>query len=81
MPHKNATFYKRFNVGQYIQQKRLRLLAVEEKSKKARNTAQKLKRLDVKVRDISYIFVFFLLIEFLIYRDGVWTDPIYVIIF
>jgi hypothetical protein len=74
MPRKNETFYKRFNVGQYMQQKRLGWLTVEQKSKKARDTAQKLKRLDVKVRDVSYIFVFLVLIDFLIYHDGVCTD-------
>jgi hypothetical protein len=57
-----------------MRQKRLGWLAVEQKSKEARNTAQKLKRLDVKVRDVSYIFVFFVLIDFLIYYDGVCTD-------
>jgi hypothetical protein len=38
----------------------------------------------VKVRDVSYIFVFLVLIDFLIYHDGVctdWIDSIYVIIF
>jgi hypothetical protein len=34
MPSKKATTYKRFNVGEYMRQKRLGWLAVEEKNKK-----------------------------------------------
>ena len=43
MPRKNETFYKRFNVGQYMRQKRLGWLAVEEKSKK----------LEIQLRSLS----------------------------
>jgi hypothetical protein len=43
--------YKRFNVGEYMRQKRLGWLAVEEKNKKAKRTSMKLnKRLDKKVK-------------------------------
>ncbi len=44
-----ASTYKRFNVGKYMKQKRLGHLAVEQKNKKVRLTAGKLRRLDEKV--------------------------------
>jgi hypothetical protein len=50
MPWKRATQYKRFNVGEYMQQQRLGSIAIENKTKQGRATAKKLKRLDKRVR-------------------------------
>ena len=49
MPFSKASKYKRFNVSEYMKNKRLAWLAVEQKSKKAQAMAKKLKRLDEKV--------------------------------
>ena len=56
MPFTKAKNYKRFNVGECMQ-KKLDSWEIEQKSKKAKNTAQKLKRMDTKVRAL-YIFLF-----------------------
>ena len=65
MPHTKSKNYKRFNVGEYMRRKRLDWLAVEKKAKKARNTYERLKRLDKKVGD-QYPFVF-LAIEYKVF--------------
>ena len=49
MPFTKARNYKRFNVGEYMRQKRLGWLNVEEKTKSARKAFMKLRRLDKKV--------------------------------
>ena len=54
MPFAKAKIYQRFNVGEYMRQRRLGWLAVEKKQKKLKNTAQTLKRLDRKVRYVLY---------------------------
>ena len=41
--------YKRFNVGQYMKQRRLGWIENEKRAKKSQATAKKLKRLDEKV--------------------------------
>lgn len=51
MPFAKGKIYNRFNVGEYMRQKRLGWLAVEKKQKKLKNVTQStLKRLDRKVR-------------------------------
>ena len=52
MAFRKASCYKRFNVGEYMKQKRLCSLAVTERSKKAKAVMKKLKRLDDKVRQV-----------------------------
>ena len=64
MPFAKAKIYQRFNVGEYMRQRRLGWLAVEKKQKKLKNTAQTLKRLDRKVR---YILYFSYVLELSIY--------------
>ena len=49
MPWPKATQYRRFNVGQYMKQKRLENLRVEQRTKKAQATARRLKRLEERV--------------------------------
>ena len=52
MPFRKANNYSRFNVGEYMRQKRLGWVAVDKKNKSIKNAAQKLKRLDTKVRNV-----------------------------
>ena len=52
MPFSKAKNYKRFNVVEYMQKKRLDSLAIEKSSRKAKNTALKLACLDEKVRNV-----------------------------
>ena len=48
--------FKRFNIAEYMTKKRLDNKAIVAKTKKARATAVKLKRLDEKVK-INYLLV------------------------
>ncbi len=58
MPWPKASQYKRFNVGQYMRERRLGWIDNEKKAKKSQATAKKLKRLDEKVsQSIKYIIV------------------------
>ena len=56
MPFSKASAYKRFNVGEYMKQKRLASLAIETKNKKLKNSSMKLRRLDDKVGMILMLF-------------------------
>ena len=50
MPFSRGRQYTRFNVGQYMRQKKLDNEAVKAKTKQVRATAAKLRRLDNKVK-------------------------------
>ncbi|XP_046857569.1 uncharacterized protein LOC124450957 isoform X2 [Xenia sp. Carnegie-2017] len=52
MPFRKATNYKRFNVGEYMRNKRLAWEGNMSKQKKAKCVSQKLKRLDDKVKKL-----------------------------
>ena len=54
MPWPKATQYKRFNVGQYMNQKHLQNEKIEEKSKKVEGTVKRLKRLEERV---SFLYI------------------------
>ena len=56
MHQSKASTYKRFNVGQYMKEKRLGWLEVENKNKKLRATQKKLERMDKKVEHMSSLF-------------------------
>ena len=67
MPFAKAKIYQRFNVGEYMRQRRLGWLAVEKKQKKLKNTAQTLKRLDSKDSKIRFILFLCFGIEYVIF--------------
>jgi hypothetical protein len=49
MPWPRAAQYKRYNVGQYMRQKRLDNNKLEQQTKKVEAAAKKLKRLEERV--------------------------------
>lgn len=57
MPWPKASQYKRFNVGEYMKQRRLGWIENERKAKKSEATAKKLKRLDDKVSQTVKYFI------------------------
>lgn len=57
MPWPKASQYKRFNVGQYMKERRLGWIENEKKAKKSQATAKKLKRLDEKVSKTVKYFI------------------------
>ena len=61
MPFAKAKIYQRFNVGEYMRQRRLGWLAVEKKQKKLKNTAQTLKRLEARI--VRYVLYFSYVLE------------------
>ena len=63
MNQSKACTYKRFNVGQYMKEKRLGWLEIQKKNKKVNATRKKLERMDNKVENISLFY----LLETLIY--------------
>ena len=55
MPFTKA--YKRFNVGQYMKQKRHDWVAIQNKNKEIKLVAQNLRRLDAKVRNVLFLLI------------------------
>lgn len=57
MPWPKAAQYKRFNVGQYMREKRQMSLAAATKTKQCNAVGKKLKRLEEKVSIIMIVYI------------------------